>query len=118
MMSRANDAPPGDCATVAVHVALPRDQAFEVFTREIDLWWKRGPRYRIAGRRRGTLCFEEGLGGRLFPSPNGAEPVCTPVGDHRAAASRSSGCGARRPIRSTISAATRQIAPAAIQAGV
>ncbi len=59
-------ASPGDSATVTVHVAIAPDDAFEVFTQEIDLWWKQGPRYRIAGRRRGTLCFEAGPGGRLF----------------------------------------------------
>jgi len=30
-------------------------EAFEVFTREIDAWWKRGPRYRFAS---GALRFE------------------------------------------------------------
>lgn len=59
-------APPGDCATVTVHVDVKQEDAFDVFTREIDLWWKHGPRYRIGGRRRGTLCFEGGVGGRLF----------------------------------------------------
>jgi uncharacterized protein YndB with AHSA1/START domain len=58
--------PPGDCATVTVHVGVSREEAFDVFTREIDLWWKHGPRYRIAGRRPGGLCFEPGIGGRLF----------------------------------------------------
>jgi hypothetical protein len=64
----ARAAPAGDCATVTVFVAVAPDVAFEVFTREIDLWWKRGPRYRIAGRRRGLLHFEPGVGGRLFES--------------------------------------------------
>jgi uncharacterized protein YndB with AHSA1/START domain len=61
-------APAGDCATVMVFVAVAPDVAFDVFTREIDLWWKQGPRYRIAGRRRGMLHFEPGVGGRLFES--------------------------------------------------
>jgi uncharacterized protein YndB with AHSA1/START domain len=59
-------APPGDGATVTVSVRVPPAEAFDVFTREIDLWWRRGPRYRIAGRRRGQLSFEAGVGGRLF----------------------------------------------------
>jgi uncharacterized protein YndB with AHSA1/START domain len=59
-------APPGDGATVTVSVRAPQTEAFDVFTREIDLWWRRGPRYRIAGRRRGQLSFEPGVGGRLF----------------------------------------------------
>lgn len=66
-MSNARHArPPGDCATVTVFVdVLPAD-AFDVFTTEIDLWWKQGPKFRIAGRRRGKLYFEPQLGGRLF----------------------------------------------------
>lgn len=59
---------PGDRATVTVFVAVAPDDAFEVFTREIDLWWKQGPQFRIAGRRRGQLHFEGGVGGRLFES--------------------------------------------------
>jgi uncharacterized protein YndB with AHSA1/START domain len=56
----------GDAATVSVQVAVSQRDAFEVFTQEIDLWWRQGPRYRIAGKRRGSLHFEPGLGGRLF----------------------------------------------------
>jgi hypothetical protein len=67
-MSRGAVHPPGDCARVSVFVAVEPNAAFEVFTQEIDLWWKRGPRYRIAGQRRGQLHFEAGQGGRLFES--------------------------------------------------
>jgi uncharacterized protein YndB with AHSA1/START domain len=59
-------APPGDGATVTVSVRVSQADAFEIFTREIDRWWRTGPQFRIAGRRRGTLEFEEGVGGRLF----------------------------------------------------
>jgi len=59
-------APPGDHVTVSVLVAVEPAIAFEVFTKETDLWWKRGLRYRVAGKRPGTLQFEEGVGGRLF----------------------------------------------------
>jgi uncharacterized protein YndB with AHSA1/START domain len=65
---------PGDCATVTVFVGVSPDIAFDVFTREIDLWWRQGPRYRIAGRQRGQLNFEAGIGGRLF------ETVALPSG--------------------------------------
>ncbi len=58
----------GDSASVSVYVAVAPPDAFEVFTREIDLWWRQGPAYRIAGRRRGQIHFEEGAGGRLFES--------------------------------------------------
>lgn len=60
--------PAGDRTTVTVFVAVTPDDAFEVFTKEIDLWWKQGPKFRIAGRRRGQLHFEGGVGGRLFES--------------------------------------------------
>jgi uncharacterized protein YndB with AHSA1/START domain len=58
----------GDRAKVTVFVAVTPEDAFEVFTKEIDLWWKQGPKFRIAGRRRGQLHFEGGVGGRLFES--------------------------------------------------
>jgi len=58
--------PPGDRATVTVFVAVTPEDAFEVFTKEIDLWWKQGPKFRIAGRNRGQLHFEGGVGGRMF----------------------------------------------------
>ena len=58
----------------SVDVTVPPDVAFDVFTREIDLWWRQGPRYRIAGKQRGQLNFEPGPGGRLwetFPAGSG-----------------------------------------------
>jgi uncharacterized protein YndB with AHSA1/START domain len=60
-------ASPGDKATVSVTVAVPQVTAFEVFTQEIDLWWRRGPRFRFM-RQPGQLSFEPGVGGRLFES--------------------------------------------------
>jgi uncharacterized protein YndB with AHSA1/START domain len=59
---------PGDRAQVSVTVAVEPAEAFKIFTEEIDLWWRRGPRYRLAGRRPGSLCFEPGVNGRLFES--------------------------------------------------
>jgi uncharacterized protein YndB with AHSA1/START domain len=56
----------GDAATVTVFVAVSPTDAFEVFTKEIDAWWKHGPQYRIGGRMRGQLFFEGKLGGRLY----------------------------------------------------
>ena len=47
-------------------MAVPPAAAWDVFTRETDLWWRQGPRFRIAGSRRGALGFEPGPGGRLF----------------------------------------------------
>src|SRR5512143_925887 len=74
-------APPGDRATVSVFVAVAPQAAFEAFTREIDLWWRRGPRYRIAGRRAGLLTFEPRVGGRLLETvETGAGPRAFEVG--------------------------------------
>ncbi len=56
----------GDAAGATVFVAVTPEDAFDVFTREIDLWWRRGKRYRIGGREPGVLGFEGRLGGRLF----------------------------------------------------
>ncbi len=58
--------PSGDSASATVFVRVTQADAFHVFTHEIDLWWRTGPQYRIAGRRAGKLVFEERLGGRLF----------------------------------------------------
>lgn len=56
----------GDSVRVTVAVAIPPAEAWDVFTLEIDQWWARNPKYRVAGRRPGTLVFEPKLGGRLF----------------------------------------------------
>src|SRR4029453_2998789 len=60
--------PSGDQARGAVTAAGAPPVAFEVFTRETDLWWRRGVKYRLAGKRPGVLAFEPGPGGRLFES--------------------------------------------------
>lgn len=62
---------PGDRATVSVFVDVAPVDAFAVFTEEIDLWWRTGPQYRIAGRTRGRLYFEPKLDGRLFETFEG-----------------------------------------------
>jgi uncharacterized protein YndB with AHSA1/START domain len=60
--------PSGDRARVSVLVAVPPAVAFRVFTEEIDQWWRRGPRFRVSGKRHGVLHIEPGVGGRLFES--------------------------------------------------
>lgn len=62
----------GDQVRVSVLVAVPTEAAFRLFTEEIDQWWLRGPRYRIAGRRGGILHMEPKVGGRLFESVESA----------------------------------------------
>ena len=62
---------PGDQARVTVSVAVPPDEAFRIFTEEIDQWWRRGPRFRNASGERGMLCIEPKPGGRVFESTGG-----------------------------------------------
>lgn len=67
----------GDQAKVSVLVRVPPEQAFRIFTEEIDGWWRSGLRYRI-GRDRSVVHLEPKLGGRLFETfrvPSGAETV-------------------------------------------
>lgn len=59
-------AAPGDQVRLTVHVDVAPADAFEIFTAEIDQWWRTGPRYRIAGRAPGVLHLEPRLGGRIF----------------------------------------------------
>jgi uncharacterized protein YndB with AHSA1/START domain len=59
-------APPGDAASASVHVRVTQADAFDVFTREIDRWWRHGAKFRVGGKRAGQLFFECRLGGRLF----------------------------------------------------
>ena len=61
----------GDKARVMVTVPVAPTVAFDVFTQETDLWWRRGVRYRVAGRNPGTLAFECKQGGRLFEQYEG-----------------------------------------------
>jgi uncharacterized protein YndB with AHSA1/START domain len=80
MTTNTNPSPrPGDSATVSVHVDVDVDDAFAVFTEEIDLWWRTGPAYRIAGKRPGRLCLEPHLGGRLFETFDGKQRTHTLV---------------------------------------
>jgi uncharacterized protein YndB with AHSA1/START domain len=53
----------GDRARVSVRVAAVRELAFEVFTADIDAWWRHGKRYRMG--EPSTIALEPRLGGRL-----------------------------------------------------
>ena len=64
-----------DSVRVTIVVAVPPAEAFEAFTADVDAWWRRGPRFRAAGGRPSTMCFEGGAGGRLVEigaGPGGA----------------------------------------------
>lgn len=50
---------------VALRVAATPARAFEVFTREIGLWWRPNPMFRFTPRSPGVLAFEPGEGGRF-----------------------------------------------------
>lgn len=66
--------PRGDQARVSAQVAVPRDVAFRLFTEDIDRWWRRGLKHRVAGERRGFLLLEPRRGGAIyerFETPNG-----------------------------------------------
>jgi uncharacterized protein YndB with AHSA1/START domain len=62
----------GDVAVVTVTVDAEPDVAFDLFTAQIDQWWRRGPRYRNAPGGGGTLYLECKPEGRLFESFPGA----------------------------------------------
>jgi hypothetical protein len=57
--------PQSDRARATTLVAVAPEHAFELFTEQVDAWWKRGPRYRFRAGRDGTMRFEPGVGGRL-----------------------------------------------------
>jgi uncharacterized protein YndB with AHSA1/START domain len=57
-----------DQTRVTVLVEVPPELAFQIFTEDIDRWWRRGLRYRIARGRDGTIHLEPGIGGRLYES--------------------------------------------------
>ncbi len=56
--------PAGDRARVSVLVRVPQNEAFRVFSEEIDQWWRRGRRFRVGG----IVHLEPHVGGRLFES--------------------------------------------------
>jgi uncharacterized protein YndB with AHSA1/START domain len=62
------DDPAVDQVRVSVLVEVAPEEAFRIFTEEIDLWWRRGLRYRVAAGRAGTIHLEPGVGGRLYES--------------------------------------------------
>ena len=66
---------PSDQARVTVSVAVPRQEAFEVFTQQIDLWWRRGPQYRQLDGERALIAIEAHEGGRVFETLGDAGPV-------------------------------------------
>ena len=70
----------GDRARVSVRVDVAAPEAFRIFTEEIDLWWRRGAKFRHAGARRGIVAIEPRLGGRVFESIDSEPPVVIEIG--------------------------------------
>jgi uncharacterized protein YndB with AHSA1/START domain len=58
----------GDRARVSVSVAMPPSRAFQIFTADIDQWWRRGMKFRHSASRSSLLRIEPQAGGRLFES--------------------------------------------------
>jgi hypothetical protein len=54
-----------DRATVTMFIDVSPADAFEVFTTEIDLWWRHGPQYRTAGKLPSVFKLEPRVGGKL-----------------------------------------------------
>lgn len=50
---------------VTTRIDVDMATAFEVFTQDIDAWWKHGPRFRVHHDRETRMRFEPGVGGRL-----------------------------------------------------
>ena len=68
---------PDDAVTASTTVAVDPATAFDVFTQEVDAWWKQGPRFRTGAPGASTLHFEPRAGGRLlerFDDDERAEP--------------------------------------------
>jgi uncharacterized protein YndB with AHSA1/START domain len=55
-----------DAVRVTTVVAVDPERAFQLFTEEVDAWWRRGPRHRFDATRTGVMRFEPGVGGRLL----------------------------------------------------
>jgi uncharacterized protein YndB with AHSA1/START domain len=51
---------------VTTLVAVDPATAFATFTEDLDLWWRKGPRYRPLAHPQGVMRLEPGVGGRLL----------------------------------------------------
>jgi uncharacterized protein YndB with AHSA1/START domain len=60
------------CVLVALRVKAAPVRAFEVFTRDIALWWRPNSLFQFTPGSPGVLAFESGTGGRFTETlPNG-----------------------------------------------
>lgn len=58
--------PAADKARVQTLVRAPIKRCFDVFTLEIDAWWRRGRAFRVGGKHEGPLHLVPQLGGRVY----------------------------------------------------
>jgi uncharacterized protein (TIGR02594 family) len=65
----------GDRVSASVFVDAPPAIAFEVFTEQIDAWWRHGLKFRVGGRGLSVLHLEPRLCGRLFETIPGPEGI-------------------------------------------
>ena len=62
----------GSSVVVALRVPAAPERAFEVFTRDIALWWRPNGLFRFTPRSPGVVSFEGEAGGRFIETlPNG-----------------------------------------------
>jgi uncharacterized protein YndB with AHSA1/START domain len=64
-----------DNVVVTTRVAVDPARAFEIFTREVDAWWRRGPRFRPGFTRKSVMRIEPGIGGRLLETYEDGDDV-------------------------------------------
>jgi uncharacterized protein YndB with AHSA1/START domain len=62
-----------ETARVTTFVAVSPDDAFDVFTEEIDRWWQRGQRFRMMRAAQSELRFERDARGRRLVERSGDE---------------------------------------------
>jgi len=61
-----------ETARVTTFVAVAPEDAFEVFTAEVDLWWRRGPRFRGGGAA-SEIRFDRDAEGHRLIEQNASE---------------------------------------------
>ncbi len=66
----------GDSARVSVAVAVAPALAFQVFTEDIDRWWRRGPKFRHSTSGSGLIRIEPLPDGRLLESFESGGSTC------------------------------------------
>ncbi len=52
-----------DSVQVSIDIAVDPSTAFTVFTRDIDLWWRKDKQYRFNWRKQGVMQLDPKLGG-------------------------------------------------------